>query len=110
MLRTLGVKVLPDLRLILCSIGSPYFLFASFLSRGCSSTISYDKFINLKKKRVLSFLRPTFLLSIAGRYCTVDESDGMRRRERAAASLFSFLAAQARKLSLPGSLRWAEGA
>ena len=51
------------------SIGCPYFLFVSFLSRGCtySSTISYAEFLYCSKKRVLSFLRPTFLL--AGRCC-----------------------------------------
>ena len=42
----------------------------------------------------------------------VDGSEGMRHRARAAASLSLFWAAQAivRKLSLPGSLGWAEGA
>ena len=35
---------------------------------------------------------------------TVDENDGMRRRVRAAASLFLFFAAQARKLSFHGRL------
>ena len=42
----------------------------------------------------------------------VDESDGMLRRVRAAASYFFFLAAaaQARRLSLSGAFGWAEGA
>ena len=40
----------------------------------------------------------------------VDESDMMRRHVRAAASPFFFMAANARKLSLSGSLGWAEGA
>ena len=56
--------------LILRSIGSPYFLFASFLSRGCIRVRFLRlNFFNSSKKRVLSFLRPTFLL--AGRYCTI---------------------------------------
>ena len=40
----------------------------------------------------------------------VDESDGVHGRVRAAASLCFVLAAQARKLSLSGSLGWAEEA
>ena len=40
----------------------------------------------------------------------VDESEGLRCRVRAAASLFFFLEAQDRKLSLSGCLGWAEGA
>ena len=38
----------------------------------------------------------------------VDESEGLRCRVRAAASLFFFLGAQDRKLSLSGCLGWAE--
>ena len=41
---------------------------------------------------------------------SVDESDGLRCRVRAAASLFFFLVAQDRKISLSGCLGWAEGA
>ena len=40
----------------------------------------------------------------------IDESDGVSHRVRPAASLFFFLAVQARKLSLSGSLGWAEEA
>ena len=41
---------------------------------------------------------------------SVDESDGMHGRVRAAASLCFFLAAQTRKLSFLASLGWAEEA
>ena len=59
---------------------------------------------NRKKRTASHYAQPT------NNDARVDESEGLRCRVRAAASLFFSLVAQDRKLSLSGCLGWAEEA